>query len=147
MLFLKSSFNIIAAMPSDVASTTYLVLNYTLKWTLWLSNTGMDLLGGCRGGGGLCTPSPGQRGCRGVLFFMIKQKIIRGKMRYSNLSNNIMISELWTTINYNSNTVVKQDFAVVKQVGHQLFRWPQNDISSKLFLQDWFRNEFVVGLG
>ena len=29
----------------------------------------------------------------GVLFFMIKQKIIRGKMRYSNLSNN-MISEL-----------------------------------------------------
>jgi hypothetical protein len=25
---------------------------------------------------------------------MIKQKIIRGKMRYSNLSNNMMISEL-----------------------------------------------------
>ena len=41
-------------------------------------------------------PSPGQRGCRGggVLFFMIKQKIIRGKMRYSNLSNNMMINEL-----------------------------------------------------
>ena len=30
----------------------------------------------------------------GVLFFMIKQKIIRGKMRYSNLSNNMMINEL-----------------------------------------------------
>jgi hypothetical protein len=30
----------------------------------------------------------------GGLFFMIKQKIIRGKMRYSNLSNNMMISEL-----------------------------------------------------
>jgi hypothetical protein len=30
----------------------------------------------------------------GVLFFMIKQKIIRDKMRYSNLSNNMMISEL-----------------------------------------------------
>jgi hypothetical protein len=29
-----------------------------------------------------------------VLFFMITQKIIRGKMRYSNLSNNMMISEL-----------------------------------------------------
>jgi hypothetical protein len=37
-------------------------------------------------------------------------------MIYSNLSNNMMITELWTTINYNSNTVVKQDFAVVKQV-------------------------------
>jgi hypothetical protein len=34
----------------------------------------------------------------GVLFFMIKQKIIRDKMRYSNLSNDMMISELWTTI-------------------------------------------------
>jgi hypothetical protein len=30
----------------------------------------------------------------GVLFFMIKQKIIRDKMRFSNLSNNMMISEL-----------------------------------------------------
>jgi hypothetical protein len=28
-----------------------------------------------------------------VLFFMIKQKIIRDKMRYSNLSNNMMISD------------------------------------------------------
>ena len=44
----------------------------------------MDLLG-C-----VHPPSPGQRGCRGVLFFMIKQKIIRDKMRYSNLSNNIL---------------------------------------------------------
>jgi hypothetical protein len=32
-------------------------------------------------------------GAGGVLFFMIKQKIIRDKMRYSNLSN-MMISEL-----------------------------------------------------
>jgi hypothetical protein len=30
----------------------------------------------------------------GVLFFMIKQKNIRGKMRHSNLSKNMMISEL-----------------------------------------------------
>jgi hypothetical protein len=29
---------------------------------------------------------------------MIKQKNIRDKMRYSSLSNNMMISELWTTI-------------------------------------------------
>ena len=44
---------------------------------------------------GVCAPpSPGQRGCRGVLFFMIKQKIIRDKMRYSNLSTNMIISKL-----------------------------------------------------
>jgi hypothetical protein len=50
----------------------------------------------------------------GGLFFMIKQKIIRGKMRYSNLSNNMMISELRTTITIQIQS--KQDFAVVKQV-------------------------------
>jgi hypothetical protein len=33
-------------------------------------------------------------------------------MRYSTLSNNMMISKLWMN-NYNSNTVVKQGFAVV----------------------------------
>ena len=41
-------------------------------------------------------------------------------MRYSNLSNNMMISKL--NNNYNSNTVVKQDFAVVKQVDGQAAR-------------------------
>ena len=47
------------------------------------------------GGGGVPgSPVPGSPGQGGVLFFMIKQKIIRGKMRYSNLSNNMMISEL-----------------------------------------------------
>ena len=48
-----------------------------------------------RGGGG-CTPLALARGGEGegVLFFMIKQNNIRGKMRYSNLSNNMMISEL-----------------------------------------------------
>ena len=47
-------------------------------------------------GAGVHPPSPGQRGFRGegVLFFMIKKKNIRDKMRYSNLSNNMMISEL-----------------------------------------------------
>ena len=40
----------------------------------------------------------GGEDAEGVLFFMIKQKIIRDKMRYSNLSNNMMISELRTTI-------------------------------------------------
>ena len=48
----------------------------------------MDLLGVAGGG-----VHPPQRGAGGVLFFMIKQKIIRDKMRYSNLSN-MMISEL-----------------------------------------------------
>jgi hypothetical protein len=52
----------------------------------------------------------------GVLFSMIKQKNIRDKMRYSNLSNNMMISDLAVNNNYNSITVVKLDFAVVKQV-------------------------------
>jgi hypothetical protein len=40
----------------------------------------MDLLRGGGGGGGL--------------FFMMKQKYIGDKMRYSNLSNNMMISKL-----------------------------------------------------
>jgi hypothetical protein len=42
-------------------------------WTYW-------------GGGGVGPPGQG-----GGLFFMIKQKIIRDKMRYSNLSDNMMI--------------------------------------------------------
>ena len=54
-------------------------------------------------------PSPGQRVCRGG-YFHDKAKNIRDKM--SNLSNNTMISKLFVNNNY--NTVVKQDFAVVK---------------------------------
>ena len=47
------------------------------------------------GGGGGCIPLALARGgAGGVLFFMIKQKNIRDKMRYSNLSNNMMISKL-----------------------------------------------------
>ena len=48
--------------------------------------------GGGGGAGEGCRPEGVKGG--GVLFFMIKQKIIRDKTRYSNLSNNIMISEL-----------------------------------------------------
>ena len=58
-----------------------------LNWERGGDETGMDLLGG----GVRIPPSPGQGG---VLFFMIKPKIIRDKMRFSNLSNNMMISEL-----------------------------------------------------
>ena len=52
--------------------------------------------GEVRGGVWGCAPpvALARGGAGGVLFFMIKQKIIRGKMRYSNLSNNMMISEL-----------------------------------------------------
>jgi hypothetical protein len=50
--------------------------------------TGMDLLGGGTAGGAQPLAL-----ARGVLFFMIKPKIIRDKMRFSNLSNNMMISE------------------------------------------------------
>ena len=52
----------------------------------------MDLLG-VRGGGGCGVPlALTIEGCMGVLFFMINQKNIREKMRYSNLSNNMMIT-------------------------------------------------------
>jgi hypothetical protein len=47
--------------------------------------TGGEVRGGC---------APPLALARGVLFFMIKQKIIRDKMRFSNLSKNMMISEL-----------------------------------------------------
>ena len=53
----------------------------------------MDLLGGGRGAHPPLALTTG--GAGGVLFFMIKQK---DKMRYSNLSNNMMTSELRTTI-------------------------------------------------
>jgi hypothetical protein len=51
---------------------------------------------GFTGGRGVCTPLALARGGAGggVLFFMIKQTIIRDKMRYSILSNNMMISKL-----------------------------------------------------
>jgi hypothetical protein len=39
-------------------------------------------------------PSPGQRGFRGGAVFHDKAKIIRDKMRYSNLSNNMIIRKL-----------------------------------------------------
>ena len=55
----------------------------------------MDLLGsvcGGGGGGGVRTPKP--EGVQGGSIFHDKAKHIRDKMRYSNLSNNMMISEL-----------------------------------------------------
>ena len=65
-----------------------------LKAQLEVWNCRDGFTGGGGAGLGGAPPSPGQRGCRVVLFFMIKQKIIRGKMRFSNLSNNMMISKL-----------------------------------------------------
>jgi hypothetical protein len=48
-----------------------------------------------RGYGGVCTPLALARRVAGggVLFFIISKKLL-DKMRYSNLSNNMMISEL-----------------------------------------------------
>jgi hypothetical protein len=43
-------------------------------------------------------PSPDQRGVQGGVIFHDKSKNIRDKMRYSNLSNNMMISKLRTTV-------------------------------------------------
>ena len=72
-----------------IARSSYSSLQFIAQVNL---QAGMDLLGG---GGGCAPPLALARGgAGGVLFFMIKQKIIRGKMRYSNLSNNMMISEL-----------------------------------------------------
>ena len=62
------------------------VLTRTQGWIYWGDAGG--------GGGGGCTPLALARGgAGGVLFFIIKQNIIRDKMRYSNLSN-MMINEL-----------------------------------------------------
>ena len=51
-------------------------------------------------------------------------------MRYSNLSNNMMISKL--NNNYNSNTVVKQDFAVVKQVDGRASTHDRHNLAPEL---------------
>ena len=63
---------------------------------------------------GVCTPPPHLAMARGYAggwgYFHDKAKNIRDKM--SNLSNNMMISKLFVNKNY--NTVIKQDFAVVK---------------------------------
>jgi hypothetical protein len=63
-----------------ISSSNDSYITHTQGWIYW----------GAAGGGGCTPPAP----ARGVLFFMIKQKIIRDKMRFSNLSNNMMISEL-----------------------------------------------------
>jgi hypothetical protein len=60
-----------------------------------LFQSSLPIRDGFTGEGGMHPPLALARGgAGGVLFFMIKQKIIRGKMRYSNLSNNMMICEL-----------------------------------------------------
>jgi hypothetical protein len=65
--------------PAADEGTLFQSYSHTQGWIYWGVRTP---LAPARGGGGW------------VLFFMIKQTIIRDKMRYSNLSNNMMISEL-----------------------------------------------------
>ena len=64
----------------------------------------MDLLGGGGGGGvrGCTLLALVRGGAGGLLFFMIKQKIIRDKVRYCNLSNNMMIISKQLQFKYNS---------------------------------------------
>ena len=57
--------------------------------SLELIKAGMDLLGGGAGG---CTPLALARG--GAIFHDKANNYYRDKMRYSNLSNNMMISKL-----------------------------------------------------
>ena len=74
-------------------SSQYVIIPDRTQADMYISKHYMyrdGFTGGC-GGGGCTSPSPGRGGC---YFFMIKQKIIRDKMRYSNLSNNKMISKL-----------------------------------------------------
>jgi hypothetical protein len=72
------------------------------------------------GGGGVrgvrTPPSPGQGGA----IFMVKQKIIRDKMGFSNLSNNMIISEQWTTITI-YNLLVRKNFFPKKLLTGQFF--------------------------
>jgi hypothetical protein len=73
----------------------FLWLNYSKSHRLSLTEIALqvaDLLEE-----GVHPPSPDRRGCKGC-FFHDKAKNNRDKMRYSNLSNNMMISKLWTTI-------------------------------------------------
>ena len=52
------------------------------------------MCGGGGGGGWVRIPKPWPEGVQGGSIFHDKAKNIRDKMRYSNLSNNMMISEL-----------------------------------------------------
>jgi hypothetical protein len=76
------------AYPLKASTPSEKLRIFVLKFLLFM--VGMDLLGG----GGVHPPSPGQRGCRGGAIFHDKAKNIRDKMRYSNLSDKMMISKL-----------------------------------------------------
>jgi hypothetical protein len=75
-------------------SSQYVIIPDRTQADMYISKHYMyrdGFTGGCGGGGGAPPPALAGGGC---YFFMIKQKIIRDKMRYSNLSNNKMISKL-----------------------------------------------------
>jgi aconitase A len=77
----------------------------------------MDLLGGGGGGGSAHPPSPGQKGAGGGAIFHDKAK----KILETKWDTIIWVITWWQAnceqqLQFNSNTVVKQDFAVVKQV-------------------------------
>jgi hypothetical protein len=70
-------------------------VKFSTMGSKYQSNAGMDSLRGAGGDTPLALARGGSGG--GVLFFMIKQKNIRDKMRYSNLSNNMIISRFMNT--------------------------------------------------
>jgi hypothetical protein len=67
-------------------------------------------------------------------------------MRFSNLSNNTMISEQWSNNNYNINTVVKQDFAVVEQVDGRV-KALESNICNILVQKIFFPKKLSMGGG
>ena len=84
-----------------------------------------------------------------MLFFMIKQKIIRDKMRFSNLSNNMMISEhCEQQLQYKYCSQAR--LAVVEQVDGRVKALESNICNvlvRKIFSLKSCRREGVVGGG
>ena len=74
----------------------------------------MNLLGG--GAGESAHPLALARGgAGGALFFMIKQKHIRDKMRHSNLSNNMMI-KLYTKLRHSKPENYIDELTLIKSI-------------------------------
>jgi hypothetical protein len=101
-----ASYEVIAYQKSTFGTGPYLLIFYLYRLSFKVAPQPRSrALPSCGqgwiywgGAGGAHPPRPGQGDAGGVLFFMIKQKIFRDKMRFSNLNNKMMISEQLTTI-------------------------------------------------
>ena len=74
-------------ISSDNNNKAFIDTDATQGWIYWGGGGGVCACG-------VCAPPLARGGAGGAGAHPIKQKTIRGKMRYSNLSNNMMISEL-----------------------------------------------------